>query len=40
MRLATDIFGHYLQENLDVVSYGVCEIFYETGDGHFRPLRA
>ena len=27
MRLATDIFDHYLQENLNMVSYGVCEIF-------------
>ena len=24
----TDIFGHYVPENLDVVSYGVYEFFY------------
>ena len=29
MRLATGIFGHYLQENLDVDSYGVYEIFLQ-----------
>ena len=28
MRLATDIFGHYVHENLDVMSYGVFEFFY------------
>ena len=28
MRLATDIFGHYVHENLDVISYGVFEFFH------------
>ena len=28
MRLATDFLGHYVPENLDVVSYGVYEFFY------------